>query len=370
MRRAIIFILFTLQSLYAQNKDHEKSAWLQELRYTIEAELDTTAKQLAGYMTIFYKNNSPDSIISSFLQVPANAYSDAQNTAVREMQRFNRGGMTFSAGSGKKLTIQSLQFLSIGSHTSFPIQAFDFSDTILDLPLPVALAPGDTMAIGVNFVRDYKKRFKGKANTDSSTIHFDFVDWFPRVAGYTENGWQVEPFHFMMESSDVFNAFAQMDVTLKVPGNYIVAGSGEIVDGDPGWSAVKTDTSVADSAVVAWQDSVKKQLFANARETGPRQVKFAVNKAHSFIWSASPHFIYYEKAGEFPIQRLARGCKNRKWEKDILAKIDSVLLHVAEYFGPSPFDHRTIVEAGNAGSAQPAFLMAGEQDYFSLSYAF
>lgn len=373
MRKTLLLtLLIPAFSIFAQDTKTKSSAitMQQEVRYTIEARLDTTSKQLAASMTIFYRNLSADSLTSFYLQVPANAYTDQENTAVREMQRFNRGNMEFNEGRGHELTIQSLQFLEIGQRTSFPLQAFDFSDTILDLPLPVGLAPGDSMKIAVYFVRDYERRFRNFVNNDSSTIHFDFVDWFPRVPAYLNGAWQVEPFHFMMESADVLSSFAQMDVTVSVPGHFIVAGSGDIVQGDPGWQAVLADTAKSDSAVIAWHDSLKHELFVAAKKHGERTIRFHNSRAQRFLWSTSPNMIYYRVPGPLPIHLVARGSHNRVWERETMQRLDTVMTHIAEYFGAYPFHDLTIVESRTGIEAIPGYLMNSDEGDFSLSIGF
>lgn len=110
--------------------------WQQDVRYNIETQVDTTAKKLLSYMELIYKNNSPDTLDRIYLQVPANAFQDEDNTAVREMAAFNRGNIQFDQRARDALTINSVQFLSIGEENKFPLQAFHFTDTILDLRLP------------------------------------------------------------------------------------------------------------------------------------------------------------------------------------------------------------------------------------------
>ena len=254
---AFLCILFAFQIVSGQSKSGTPE-WQQGVRYQIEVELDTTAKRLKGSMEILYTNNSPNTLNKIYLQVPSNAFHDEENTAVREMRRFSGSNMDFDQPRGRKLTIQSVQFLSIGGETEFPLQAYDFSDTILDLTLPQPLAAGDTLSIGLSFYQEIRAKRSSQ----------DFIHWFPRLSVYDHDGWHPEPFHFMMEPSDVYSEFAEMDVTVNVPGNYIVVGSGEIVEGNPGWELVEADTSMNDSTFAAWQNSVKDELSQSAKKNG------------------------------------------------------------------------------------------------------
>jgi hypothetical protein len=344
-----------------------KRQWQQDVRYQIEAELDTVSKQLNGYVRIFYRNNSPDTLKKIYLQVPANAFQNEENTAVREMKRFNvdRGSMDLPASNDYTLTIESLQFLSIGELSRFPVQAFHFSDTILDLVLPNHLPPGDTLAMGISFKQEFIRQ-----GTDpiQARIPTDFVNWFPRLTVYDEDGWHAEPFHFMMESFDVYSEFADMDVTLAVPGNYVVVGSGEIVDGDPGWQTVRTDTSWDKATFDAWHDSTKQELVNRGRQTGPRRVRFRAPKLQNFTWSASPDFLYYPYKERTPIHLFYTKFSDLA---QIIAKrpeFRRAFDYLEDHFDPYPFPHLSVVMATKQPMADPWLARLKEYGDFDLSY--
>lgn len=335
--------------------------------YQISAELDTAAQKLTGRMLLTYRNTSKNTIQQFYLQAPSNAFADSQSTAFRELQRFNRGNIWIHERNAGKLTIHSLQFLVIGERRTFPIQAFDFSDTILELPLPYPLAPGDTLKLQLQFEKILPRRPNRRHRRLPA---YDFVDWFPRVPVLTDSGWRIEPFHFMMERSDVQSAFAAMDVTLKVPGSFAVAGSGSVSDGDPGWRHVQTDTARARMLLAAHGDSLDWQQRDSARHLLTRTVRFRVDRAQNFLWSASPAFRYYvhRPAGAPPVHVLARDRQSIEWEKAVLERIDSVLSLITSAFGPLQVPSLTIVQAGNGIHAQPGFLMLEGQDDFGLAY--
>lgn len=361
----LLALLFLPPPALPQNSRPHAEKWQQGVRYQIEAELDTTAEKLNGKMKIFYQNNSPDTLRKIFLQVPSNAFMDEENTAVKEMERLRRMNLSSKQGWNYKLTIQSLQFLSIGKRTSFPLQAYDFSDTILELRLPFALLPGDTLSLGLDFQSDFVKpgKIRKKARIPS-----DFVLWFPRLTVYDEEGWHAEPFHFMMEASDVYSEFAEMDVTLTVPGNFIVVGSGEIVEGDPGWQAVTADTSLTRKALKAWIDSTRTHLYRAALKKGPRRVRFHAEKVNNFDWSASRKFIHFQYDDKIPVHVFYRSQGDLSWLKTLLDRFKGVFAYLQDYFGPYPYPFLNLVEASGQSMADPMFALLLDEDYFALSY--
>ena len=345
-----------------------QSAWQQSVRYRIEATLDTTAQQLQGHLTLFYKNNSPDTLAQLYLLVPANAFHDAENTAMREMRRFSSKNIRIIRTPEPKVTIRALQFLSIGTRESFPLQAFDFSDTILQLPLPYPLVPGDSLSIGISFIQDF-------ASADSSGKHrrqtYEFVNWFPRMAVYDSAGWHAEPFHFMMEETDVFSEFATFDVAVTVPGNYVTVAAGELVAGDPAWDRVSPDTSLQKEAFTAWHDSVKNVLRLQAEKEGPHELRFRAANMHNFVWSTSPNFVHYGFDTNPPLHLFLRG-KSRWFGKsplEVKNQVDSVRTFMQAYYGPHALPQLNIVQS-HSEAVQPGLFMLASAEDFSLAAAF
>ncbi|MFQ5650045.1 MAG: M1 family aminopeptidase [bacterium] len=339
--------------------------WQQGVHYQVRAELDTTEHRLNGSLRVFYQNNSPDTLREVFLQVPSNAFHDQENTAFREMQRFTSKNVEFEIARGYELTIQSVQFLAIAGRSEFPLRAYDFSDTILNLPLPFSLLPGDTLSLGVSFYQDFTREPSGHLK---SSVPRDFVHWFPRVAVYDTDGWQAEPFHFMMQPVDVYSEFADMDVTLTVPGNYIVVASAELLEGDPDWQTVTADTGLNHDDFEAWHKEVRKWLLEKGDRDGPRTLRYRASRMHDFIWSASPRFVHYEMEAGLPVHLFYSGLHGRQWLRSISPRVDGVLAYLADHFGPNPYPHLSLVQGANRSLAYPMMALLQAEDYFELAY--
>ncbi|MDZ7343574.1 MAG: M1 family aminopeptidase [candidate division KSB1 bacterium] len=374
------FVIVTATLLFSssgkgQNVSPQNAYWQQEVHYQIEATLDTAAKTLHGAVLITYKNNSPDTLKKFYLQVPANAFFDEENTAVREMRRFQSGAVEMVQRADYQLTVQSVQFHKVGRANEFPLQAFRFRDTILDLPLPAPLLPGDSLVIGLNYTQDYQKVFAGKTgelpnrrrrNRPSKELQINFVHWFPRVAVYNRNGWNAEPFHFMMDAQSVYSEFASMDVTIAVPGNFVIVGSAEVREGDLGWDLVTPRQLLADSmAFAAWHDSVQQIL----RTTAPRRVRFRTARpAQNFIWSALPGFARMPATSVCPVNIFYHGATQRAWAKNLAREVDSALHYMQAMVGDYPFDQLTIVPATRRVTTQPPMMLLEGGEAFNLLF--
>jgi len=358
--------LLLLSSAWLPRLQAKVRPWRQGVTYQVRAKLDTLAKRLACEMQIDYRNNSPDTLSQIYLLVPANAYHDPENTAVKEMRRFAGDNIEFGLGKEPKLTIETLQFLSIGRETEFPLQAYDFNDTVLELTLPYPLLPGDRLRLGLSFYQDFRSL---KKESGRSRIPKDFVLWLPRVAVYDENGWQAEPFHFLMEPFDVYAEFADFDVTLTVPYHYVVAASGTLVTGDPGWKTVTADTAWNDTTFTAWRDSIRQALEYQGRKLGPRTVRFRAENVQNFGWSASPKFLHFQHNGGVRTHVFYRGKTDaRKWVKELLRWLDDAYAYLEAYFGPLPSSEFVIVQAGREPTALPGMAWLLEVRPFAVVY--
>lgn len=369
-------VLFFPISGRSQNAPGQRAFFQQGVRYEIDATFDTTTRKLTGDLALTYKNNSPDTLKRIYLQVPANAFFDEENTAMREMRHFRSDNIHIIHKGDYPLTIQSLQFHAIGSETEFPLRAFDFHDTILDLPLPKNLFPGDSLRLGLGFTQDYHKAF-GTPTTDArhenrrararpdSTSQIDFIHWFPRVVVYDRNGWNAEPFHFLMEAQSVYAEFATVDATITVPGNYIIVGSGEVVAGDPGWNTVTIDTTIHGKKFLAWQDSVRQVL----QKTGPRQIHFRAEHAQNFIWSLSPNFVRTTLTSVFPVNVFGRGEAQQYFTKEVWKNFDEILNYLQSNTGAYPFSQLSIVRSAQRETNQPSMMLLGDADIFELNFA-
>ncbi|RMD98644.1 MAG: hypothetical protein D6814_07135, partial [Calditrichaeota bacterium] len=338
--------------------------WRQAVRCRIDARLDTTAGKLLGSMHISYTNHSPDTLHHFYLLIPANAFTQKENTAAKEMERFTQGNVKIEQQQAHPVVITSLRFLSIGRHASFPLQAFNFRDTILDLPLPYPLAPGDSLALGLEFQQAYRKAGE-KSGPSRYPLHF--IQWFPRVAVYDQEGWHAEPFHFLMDDIDVYSEFTTFDVSLHVPANFIVVASGKLTFGDPGWNAVLADTAWSDSVFVAWRDSLKTARQQKAKNRGPRTLRLRGENLHNFIWSTSPGFVQFRINYRFPMRLFFEGTTSQKsWAKQVARRLPEVFSFIERKLGPYPFEQLNFARATEQ-TALPRMVTLTDPDAFGLA---
>ena len=66
--------------------------------------------------------------------------------------------------------------------------------------------------------------------------HYDFSQWYPKVAVYDRGGWEAQPF---IPNGEMYGEFGTFDVTLNLAADQVVGATGVPVAGDPGWERAK-----------------------------------------------------------------------------------------------------------------------------------
>src|SRR6185436_17047061 len=98
--------------------------------------------------------------------------------------------------------------------------------TSLNLRLPKPLAPHDSMQLTFDWHYTISKQSGREGMIDSTTYFLAY--FYPRVAVYDDyNGWDRMPF---MDSHEFYSDFNDYTVTVNVPRNYIVWGTGTLLE--------------------------------------------------------------------------------------------------------------------------------------------
>ncbi len=138
--------------------------------------------------------------------------------------------------------------------------------TLVKVPLPKAVAPGEQVTLLTSFTVQLPQVFARMGYAG------DFMmagQWYPKIAvyepkgtrGQAEEGWNLHQYH---GNSEFYADFGIYNVKLRVPVGYTVAASG-----------FPTKPVVNDG---------KTRLYT-----------FYADDVHDFAWAASPNFVYFEE---------------------------------------------------------------------------
>src|SRR4051812_1695624 len=255
--------------------------WQQRVTYTMVAQLDEGLLGIKAQGRLTYVNNSPDTLRDMYFHQYLNAFRPGSKWSAADA-RENR--VRFQDLREPDYAYERLTRAPIVDGTPVIIDYPGAPDsTVMHLRLPRPLAPGDSSIISFAWEArpSVVPRRQGRRGRT-----YDFAQWFPKVAVYDRGGW--EP-NALVPAGELYGEFGTYDVTIVARDDQVIAATGVVVSGDPGWSRVsKTGAPWMPTNVYA-RIPDGPVIIAPA---GERAVRFYAENVHHFAWSASPDYIY------------------------------------------------------------------------------
>ena len=189
-----------------------RNYWQNRARYQIAITALPPDRTIRGSEEITYFNNSPDTIVTPVIKLFLNIHKPGAP----------RGG-----GAGPDYLTSGVHIDSLtvnGRPTPWPGTARTFTQQRLRLPVP--LAPNDSVRISFKWRYDISKQSGREGMIDSTTWFLAY--FYPRVAVFDDyNGWDTMDF---TDSQEFYNDFNDYDVAITVPANYVVWGTGTLLN--------------------------------------------------------------------------------------------------------------------------------------------
>ena len=255
--------------------------WQQRADYRITAELDEARQVLHGEAMLTYVNHSPDTLRELRLQQLLNAF---------------RPGSRWSAADERegRLRFQTLREPNYGYErfTARPLvngeavavsYPFAPDSTVARIALPKALAPGDSAVVALAW--DARPSATVYRRQGRKGRHYDFSQWYPKVAVYDRGGWEAQPF---IPNGEMYGEFGSFDVTLILASDQVVGATGVPIAGDPGWEQARAWGAVH----LARESYGALDTTLPALAPGKKGVRFYARDVHHFGWATDPEFRY------------------------------------------------------------------------------
>jgi len=186
--------------------------------YRMDVRLDPAAKTIAGTERISYRNPSQDALPELWLRLYLRAFRDLNTLWMKESGGQNRG----FAIRPEELGDITVSRLALADGTDLLASA-TLTDTLMRVPLPQPLAPGQAIDLDVAWSSKLPRVFARTGYGGRDDSFFMVGQWYPKMVVYDRGKWDTEPWH---ANSEFFNDFGSYDVSISVPQNYIVAGAG------------------------------------------------------------------------------------------------------------------------------------------------
>ncbi|MCU0374571.1 MAG: M1 family metallopeptidase [Chitinophagaceae bacterium] len=276
--------------------------WQQRADYKIVCSLDEANLKLTGKETITYFNNSPDVLSYLWLQLDENEHDPTVGSVV-----FDQSTMRRNVSAGEIARIDRRNMLEgFGVKIAYVKQAvtnkplsYTINQTMMRIDLPVPLKPGQQFAmdIGWNYKIPDRMSLGGRGGyeffPEDGNHLFTMTQWFPRMCVYSDfQGWQHKQFTGRGEFALTFGNY---DVTITVPGDHLVAATGECQN----YAEVLTPAQMSRwQKAQAAKEPVEIGLLADAiaaekgKSTKTKTWRYKASMVRDFAWTSSRKYIW------------------------------------------------------------------------------
>lgn len=271
------------------------SYWQNEADYDLHPAIDVQNKQLTATETITYTNNSPDVLTSLWLHVEQNIYrKDSRSRLAGGAVRSRRG----REETGPRPSSDGYAFESVEIESGKQRVKADYliSDTRMQIRLAEPLKPhGGQLKIHIKYHYQIPGVWGGRTSWGKSQQGeiYDMAQWYPRMCVYDDlRGWDTLPYL----GSEFYLEYGQFDYYVTVPSNFLVAGSGELVNP----KEVLTSQQVArleqarnsDSTVMIRTPAEVNDPASRPKKDGTLTWHFHMDHTRDVAFSASPVFVW------------------------------------------------------------------------------
>ena len=334
--------------------------WQNRADYDIKASIDPATHGLSGDETITYTNNSPDALDELWVQLDQNIYKPD-----------SRGSITspWPKKPGESTDGYQLDAVEVDGQ---PVH-YLVSDTRMRVDLPAALkARGGQLKLRIRYHYTVPGVWGGRTAvtpTKNGDI-YEIAQWFPRMAVYDDlRGWDTLPYL----GQEFYLEYGTIDYAVTVPWNYLVEGSGQLMNPDQ----VLTATERARLAEAANSDKtiyIRKPSEVNDPSTRPthsgtltwrvhmehtRDVAFAASPA--FVWDAArinlPDGKHAMAMSIYPVEGVGADKWNRSTEY-----MKAAVEYFSKQWYPYPWPNAINLGGHGAGMEYPGIVFDGYQD--------
>jgi hypothetical protein len=327
--------------------------WQQRASYRIAVRLDERTQAAHASGTLTYVNHSPDTLREMFVYQYLNAYRPGSVWSAADERE---GRVRFQHLADPDFAYE--RFTEVPAFDGVPVRpSYPYApdSTVARFALPRALAPGDSLA--VRFAWDARPSATVYRRQGRLGRHYDFAQWYPKVAVYDRGGWEVTP---MAPNGELYGEFGTFDVTIIAADDQVLAATGVPVEGDPGWERVRRFGTVT---IPRNAYGVLPPGPGVTLASGERAVRFYARDIHHFAWTASPDYLY--EGGMFrdsiPVHALYEPRDSAGWGRGAAVdKQKRALAWLESIYGRYPYPQVMGIERIDPGSTEfPMLVMYG-----------
>jgi len=270
----------------------------QKADYKMNLTLDDTKQTIRGEEVITYTNNSPDVLEYLWLQLDQNIFkpdSDSKLIAVEKMEDFQsikdveRKLMTFEGG----FNIEMVATVN-GEKMHYAI-----NKTMMRIDPAKPLGPKQSISFKIKWWYNINDRMKfgGRSGYEyfekDDNYLYTIAQFFPRMCVYNDvEGWQNKQF---LGKGEFTLPFGDYDVSITVPSDHIVAGTGELQNGASVMTAEqrqRMDKAKTSNTPVIIATQAEAENAEKNKATSTKTWNFKAKNVRDFAFATSRKFIW------------------------------------------------------------------------------
>ncbi len=311
-------------------------------KYDMSVRLDPATKIIEGQMILDWRNPSRDTIRELRFHMYLNAFKNTESTFWKEsggkLRGIKAGGNDSIIWGWEKILKMKTAAgtdLTGGMRYIHPDDLNEKDQTVLLVPLPHPVMPGDSIRLYIDFRSKLPKIF---ARTGYFDDYFLVAQWFPKIGVYEPAGmryaakgqWNCHQFH---AHSEFYANFSVYRVKITLPQRFVVGAVGELTGEQTHKDSTKTLSYLAEDVV-------------------------------DFAWTASPHFrVVNDQWKDIKIRALLQP-EHLDQASRHTESLKAALAFFDKHLGPYPYKSVTIVDpplggGGSGGMEYPGFFTAG-----------
>ncbi|HEY1040113.1 MAG TPA: M1 family metallopeptidase [Bacteroidia bacterium] len=299
MNRAFNCILFFLLSgLFFTKKTSAQDPYFQQkVNYKIEVKLDDKKHELSAYEEITYKNNSPVTLNHLYFHLWPNAYKNTQTALAKQLLENGETKMYYADEEDLGF-IDSLDFKVNKETIKWELDSKNID--ICKLFLIEPLKPGDSIVISTPF------HVKLPSAEISRLGHigqaYMITQWYPKPAVYDINSWNAMPY---LNQGEFYSEFGSFDVSITLPKNYLLAATGDRIDGNTEEDKFIEDKfeetkSKIERYTRGGDIAFLEDMSFPASDIENKTLRFKQYNVHDFAWFADKRFNVLQGEVELP----------------------------------------------------------------------
>lgn len=286
--------------------------------YVMDLSLDRVEKRVSGQSTITWINTSDVKVSTVEMYMYLNAFKNNQSSYLRNGARRMPTGDLVQRGEkewGYVTVINPRQSASDEILEQRYIQKDDqnkYDQSVLEISLLQAIAPGDTLQLQFDFVSKLPKTISRSGYAAHDFFHF--VHWYPKLGVYESdlNGEWDWNCHQFLPQMEFYGDHGNYNVTIELDSDFTIGGSGCL------------------------------NLLKEESEKSTYQ--FQAEDVIDFAWCASPHLKVHEDQWRHVDIRYLYPSSHAGLVDRLVGAAKNGLSYMTEHVGPYPYNTLTILD--------------------------